>query len=43
MKRLRIRLRWLVPLVLVLIPAFAWILLLSIAPTDWAGSGSWPG
>jgi hypothetical protein len=34
--RIRIRLRWLVPLVVVLIPALAWVVLLSIAPTDWA-------
>jgi AsmA protein len=36
MKRPRIRLRWLVPLAILLLPPLLWALLLSVVPTDWA-------
>jgi AsmA-like protein len=34
--RLRLRLRWLVPLAFILLPPLLWALLLSVVPTDWA-------
>ena len=36
MKRPRIRLRWLILMGLVLLPPMLWVLLVSVAPTDWA-------
>ena len=36
MKRPRIRLRWLILMGLVLLPPLLWVLLVSVAPTDWA-------
>ncbi len=36
MKRPRIRLCWLIPLGLLLLPPLLWAFLLSVAPTDWA-------
>jgi AsmA protein len=36
MKCPRIRLRWLVPLSILLLPPLSWALLLTVAPTDWA-------
>jgi uncharacterized protein involved in outer membrane biogenesis len=34
--RIRLRLRWLVPLAILLLPPLLWALLLSVVPTDWA-------
>jgi AsmA protein len=36
MKRPRIRPCWLIPLALLLTPALGWVLVVSVAPTDWA-------
>ncbi|MEA2631749.1 MAG: hypothetical protein QOE66_1968 [Chloroflexota bacterium] len=36
MKRPRIRLRWLIPLAVLLLPPVFWAVLLSVVPTDWA-------